>query len=282
VNTPKRHFIVPDLQCRPGVPLDHIRWIAEAIVEYKPDTVVNIGDHWDMPSLSLHEGPGSLKMEGARYEDDVAVGNEAFATLCGPMEAEQARLVRRKQRHWTPRKLFLFGNHENRIHRAINAAPKFAGTIGEHHLNTRDFERHPFLERVWQDGVLYSHYFQSSHSSHAIGGTIDNRLNKIGASFVQGHEQGFRYGTRIQASGATWHGLVAGSCYLHDEDYRGAQGQNHWRGVVVLNEVRDGDFCVMPLTLDYLCRRYERVSLGEYLRKSYKDAEARFTLARVA
>jgi hypothetical protein len=278
----KRHFILPDTQVRPGVPLDHLPWVAQAIVDYRPDVVVHIGDHFDMPSLSMHDGPGSMKMEGARYEEDVAVGNEAFATLCKPMEAEQARLKRNKEKQWNPRKVFCFGNHENRIHRAINAAPKFAGTIGDHHLNTRDFERHAFLERVWQDGVLYSHYFQSSHSSHAIGGTIDNRLNKIGASFIQGHEQGFRYGTRIQASGATWHGLVAGSCYLHDEDYRGAQGQGHWRGVVVLNEVRDGDYCVMPLTLEYLCRKYEGVSLGEYLRKSYKDAEHKLTLARAA
>lgn len=278
----KRHLLIPDTQVRPGVPLDHLAWIAQAIVDYRPDSVIHIGDHYDMPSLSAHDGPGSMKMEGARYEDDVSVGNEAFATLCKPMEIEQARLKRNKEKQWNPRKVFCFGNHENRIRRAINAAPKFAGTIGDHHLNTRDFERHAFLERVWQDGVLYSHYFQSSHSAHAIGGTIDNRLNKIGASFAQGHEQGFRYGTRIQASGATWHGLVAGSAYLHDEDYRGAQGQGHWRGVVVLNEVHDGDYCVMPLTLEYLCRKYEQVSLGEYLRKSYKDAEHRFTLARAA
>ncbi len=278
----RRHFIVPDTQVRPGVPTDHIDWIAQAIVEYMPTTIVHIGDHWDMPSLSMHDGPGSAKMEGARYEDDVAVGNEAFTRLCAPMEAEHARRVRRKIKLWKPRKVFLFGNHENRINRAINVAPKWAGTIGEHHLQTRDWERHAFLERVWQDGVLYSHYFQSSHSHHAICGTIDNRLNKIGCSFVQGHEQGFRYGTRIQASGANWHGLVAGSCYLHDEDYRGAQGQGHWRGVVVLNEVRNGDYCVMPLTLDYLCRKYEEMSLAEFLRKKYKDAEYKFTLAKAA
>lgn len=277
-----RHFVVPDLQVRPGVPLDHIAWIGQAIADYRPDTVVNIGDHWDMPSLSMHDGPGSLHMEGARYEDDVQVGNDAFATLCAPMEAEQARLIRNKEKSWRPRKVFCFGNHENRINRAVNNSPKWAGTIGEHHLQTRDWERHPFLARVWQDGVLYSHFFQSSHSSHAIGGTIDNRLNKIGASFVQGHEQGFRYGTRIQASGATWHGLVCGSAYLHDEAYRGNQGNGHWRGVVILNEVRDGDYCVMPLTLDYLCRRYEGVSLSEYLRKNYKDAEHKFAMARAA
>lgn len=280
--TPKRHFIVPDTQVRPGVPTGHIDWIAQAIVDYMPDTVIHIGDHWDMPSMSMHDGPGSMKMEGARYEDDVQSGNEAFERLCAPMEEEQARRVRRKIKQWNPRKLFLFGNHENRIYRAVCNSPKWAGTIGEHHLKTRDFERHPYLTRVWQDGIIYSHFFQSSHSSYAIGGTIDNRLNKIGASFVQGHEQGFRYGTRIQASGANWHGLVAGSCYLHDEDYRGAQGQGHWRGVVVLNEVQDGDYCVMPLTLDYLCRKYEGISLAAYLRKTEKDAEHRFWLARAA
>lgn len=268
-----RHFVVPDLQVRPGVPLDHIAWIGQAIADYRPDTVVNIGDHWDMPSLSMHDGPGSLHMEGARYEDDVQVGNDAFATLCAPMEAEQARLIRNKEKQWKPRKVFCFGNHENRINRAVNNSPKWAGTIGEHHLQTRDWERHPFLARVWQDGVLYSHFFQSAHSSHAIGGSIDNRLNKIGCSHVQGHQQGLLYGTRVQANGETWHGLVAGSAYVHREHYRGNQGQRHWRGVVVLNEVRDGDFCIMPLTIDYLCRKYEGVSLYDYMIKSYPKGD---------
>lgn len=278
----RRHFIVPDTQVRPGVPVAHMDWIGQAIVDYRPDVVVHIGDHWDFPSLSAHDGPGSLKMEGARYEDDVRVGNEAFARLCAPMEAEQARLERNKKARWNPRKVFCVGNHEQRIIRAVNASPKYAGTIGYHHLDTRDFERHDYLQRVWEDGVLYSHFFQSPHSSYPIGGSIDNRLNKIGASFVQGHEQGFKYGTRTQGSGATWHGLVAGSAYLHDEDYRGNQGQNHWRGVVILNEVKDGDYCIMPLTLEYLCRRYEGISLGEYLRKTVKDAEYKLTLARAA
>lgn len=280
MTAPKRHFIIADTQTRPGVPLDHMAWIGQAIVDYKPDSVIHLGDHWDMPSLSMHDQAGSAKMEGARYEDDVQVGVDAFKALAIPMELEQARLVGNKKKQWNPDKIFLFGNHENRINRAVNNSPKWAGTVGEHHLKTRDWERHAFLERVWLDGIIYSHFFQSSHSSHAIGGTIDNRLNKIGASFVQGHEQGFRYGTRIQASGATWHGLVAGSCYLHDEDYRGAQGQNHWRGVVVLNEVANGDYCIMPLTLDYLCRRYEKMSLQAFLVKKYKDAEFKYSLAR--
>jgi hypothetical protein len=276
----RRHVIIADTQVRAGVPTEHLSWAAQWIVEHKPDAIVHIGDHWDMPSLSAYDLPGTLKAEGQRYETDVEVGNAAFRLLSDPIQKEVARIKRNKKRYWEPECHFLFGNHEQRIHRALNQNPKFAGMIGDHHLLTPGFKRHGFLERAWIDGIVYSHFFQSPHSSHAIGGSIDNRLNKIGASFVQGHEQGLRYGTRIQASGANWHGLVAGSFYAHDEDYRGAQGQSHWRGIVVLNEVRNGDYCVMPLTIDYLCRWATGQGIGEWLRANYKDAESRFTLAR--
>lgn len=276
----RRHVIIPDTQIRAGVPSAHLSWAAAWIVEHKPDVIVHLGDHWDMPSLSVYDAPGSMRMEGARYEDDIESGNAAFKLLSAPVQAEIDRLKRGKRKQWNPERHFLMGNHEQRIERAINSNPKFAGMIGDHHMLTPGFSRHGYLKRLWIDGIVYSHFFQSSHSSHAIGGSIDNRLNKIGASFVQGHEQGFRYATRQQASGTEWHGLVAGSFYLHDEGYRGAQGQEHWRGIVVLNEVAGGRYCIMPLTVDYLCRWAEGISVGEWLRRNYKDAEHRFTLAR--
>lgn len=276
----RRHVVIPDTQIRAGVPTAHLSWAAAWIVEHKPDVIVHLGDHWDMPSLSAYDAPGSMKMEGARYENDVEAGNDAFRLLSSPVQAEIDRLKRGKRKQWNPERHFLFGNHEQRIERAINSNPKFAGMIGDHHMLTPGFSRHGYLKRLWLDGIVYSHFFQSSHSSHAIGGSIDNRLNKIGASFVQGHEQGIRYSTRQQASGKEWHGLVCGSFYLHDEGYRGAQGQNHFRGIVVLNEVEDGEYCVMPLTANYLCRWAEGISVGEWLRRNYKDAEHRFTLAR--
>jgi hypothetical protein len=66
---------------------------------------------------------------------------------------------------------------------------------------------------------------------------------------------------------------VAGSCYLHREEYRGNQGQEHWRGVVVLNEVRDGDYCIMPLTLDYLCRHETGLSLRDYMERKHPTGD---------
>lgn len=265
----RRHFLIPDLQVRKDEPTDHIDWIAQAIVDYAPDVVIDIGDHWDMLSMSSYDKPGSKRMEGARYEEDIDAGNEAMERLSAPMDREIHRQRRNKHR-WKPKRHFLFGNHENRVQRALDSEPKLTGCIGLHHMRTNGWKRHDFLENVWIDGIVYAHYFQSSHSSYAIGGSIDNRLSKIGESFVQGHQQGMLYGSKIFPSGKTRHGLVAGSCYLHREDYRGNQGQKHWRGVVVLNEVRNGDYCIMPLTLSYLCRRYEKLELIDYMRKKYK------------
>jgi len=263
----KRHFIIPDTQVRPGVPMDHLDWIGQAIVDYRPDVITHLGDHWDFPSLNGHVEPGHAQLEGKRFQDDVDAGNVGFMKICAPMEAEQARPGNK----WKPKKRFKKGNHEDRADRVASADPKWMGHVGSHHCQIRDFECFQFLERTWEDGICYSHYFQNSHSKHAIGGSVDNRLNKIGASFVQGHEQGFRYSTRITASGHTWHGIVAGSCYLHVEDYRGRQGQRHWRGIIILNEVKDGEFDIMPLSLGYLCRKYEGQMLTDYMRAKYPD-----------
>lgn len=256
--------MIPDIQAKPGVPLDHCRWIGQALVEYRPDVVVNLGDTWDFPSLNSHEKPGSQPLEGARYKADLESGAEAMRLISEPMEREC-----RRSKAWRPRKIFLLGNHEDRADRACLNDPKYCGHVGSENCDTRDWERHKFLKIVNVDSVLYAHYFANTHSGRPIGGTVQNRLSKIGASFVQGHQQGYDVGKKLMASGRTWTGIVAGSAYPQREEYRGNQGQRHWRGVVVLNEVEDGEFCEMPLTLDYLARKYERQTLHSFMCKKY-------------
>jgi hypothetical protein len=131
------------------------------------------------------------------------------------------------------------------------------------------------------DGLSYAHYFANPNTGRPIGGTATYKLAAIGTPFVQGHVQGYDIGTRQYATGRVVRGIVAGSCYLHDEPYKG-QANAHDRCAVVLNEVRDGRFSEMPLTLDYLCRKYEGMGLGEFMRKKYRDAEYRYSLARAA
>ena len=177
--------------------------------------------------------------------------------LFAPMWAEIKRRVDKHRKVWRPRLVYTRGNHEDRLDRYVGANPETEEILSTDMMLTPGFERHAFLEIVEIDGIWYSHYFANTHSGRAIGGSIDNRLNRIGRSFVQGHEQGFLYGVRQFPGQLTRHGLVAGSFYMHDEKYRGLQSNSEWRGIVVLNEVRDGgNYDVMPLSMQYLLRKY--------------------------
>lgn len=246
----KRHLIIPDTQVRKGVPTDHIAWAARAILDYEPTSVHIMGDWHDMPSLSSHDRPGSKRMEGQRYREDIDAGNEAHALLISKLRG--TRLWRRM------RKKKYLGNHEDRISRAINNNPVFDGAISLDDIDSTGFEVFPFLEPVWEDGIVYSHFFQHPHSPGAIGGQVQTMLAAIGDSFCCGHVQGLKIGNRMYPTGKIRHGLVAGSFYQHDEHYRGLQGRTayHWNGIVVLNDVRDGNYEIMPLSIDYLRRRY--------------------------
>jgi len=268
---PRRHYVLPDMQIRPGDAIDQIDWIAADIVRRKPDVIVCIGDWWDFPSLSSYSPAGGVEKEGARIKADIDAGNEGMARLTAPIHAESARLSRRRQRQWKPRMVFCEGNHEARISRLPKEDARFLGVVGTHLCKVEDygFERVPFEQPIQIDGVWYCHYWKTAHSARPIGGTIDNRLNKLGFSFVQGHEQGKRYGDRPLANGKTIHGIVAGSAYLGVETYRGPQGANEWRGVVVLHDVRDGDFEPMFLPLRYLCREYANEELPDYMATRY-------------
>jgi hypothetical protein len=245
----KRHLIIPDAQIKPGSPTDHIKWCGEAILDYKPDVIVCLGDWWDLPSLNSHAPAGSEELEGRRYHEDIKVGNESFNKL-------DSYLRKSRSKTWQPRKVFLEGNHENRANRIAKNDPKWKGIIGSHNCETLDWERHKFLKICEIDGIKYCHYFPNPFSGKPIGGTIVNRLNSIGASFVQGHQQGFLYASK-QYPDHVKHGLVAGRFYLEHEGYRPDDVQtNEWSGIVILNGVKRGDYDLMPLRMDYLRRKY--------------------------
>lgn len=261
------HFVIPDTQVKPGVPTDHLTWIGRYLVDQfkgHPNlTVVHLGDHWDMPSLSSYDR-GKRAMEGRRYVEDVDAGNAAWHRLNAPLDRYNARQERTGREEWWPRRVRLLGNHEWRVERAAEDNAALEGAVSLDHLESPGWEVVDFLEPVTLDGVTYAHYFYNPANGRPYSGMIETRIKNVGRSFTQGHQQGLMYGLR-QVAGTRHHGLVAGSCYLHEEDYLGPQGVSYWRGIVVCHEVRDGVYDPMFVSLDYLCRRYEGVGLDEFV-----------------
>lgn len=261
-----RHLVIPDTQVKPGVPIDHLRWIGLYILDRRPDVVVHLGDHWDMPSLSSYD-TGKLAMEGRRYAEDVRAGNQALRLLTAPLDQFNYGRRRREQPEYLPRLVMLRGNHEDRVRRAVEEAGHLDGAIGIDDLRAPGWEVHDFLCPVFIDGIGYSHYWANPMSGRPYGGMIETRLKTIGHSFTMGHVQTLQTGLRyIHGSNGPrqQRGLVAGACYLHQEDYKGPQGNAHWRGVIVKHEVRDGAYDLMEVSLDYLCRKYEGVGLADF------------------
>lgn len=250
------HFFIPDTQVRPGLRLNHLEWIGQYYLdEYDNHVtkVIQIGDHWDMASLSSYDR-GKGKMEGRRYVHDVDAGNVAFELL-------DSYLSGATEKH------FFFGNHEDRITRAADDNAQLEGLVTLDALDTKNWARHPFLEAVDLDGIIYSHYFYAPMTGRAYGGqNLETRLKTIGHTFSMGHQQGLKWG-RIDTIKGPHIGLVAGSCYLHDEEYKGPQANDHWRGIVVCHQVENGSYDPMFVSLDYLCRRYENLRLDEFLDK---------------
>jgi len=92
-----RHLVIPDTQIKPDKPMDHMLWAGKYACAVKPDTIIHIGDHWDMPSLSSYD-VGKKSFEGRRYSADVEAGNEAMQLFTDCIRAEQARQRKLKKR----------------------------------------------------------------------------------------------------------------------------------------------------------------------------------------
>lgn len=255
--TPKpsgaKHMYVPDTQVKCGVPIDHLEAAGHYAAEKKPDTIVLAGDWWDFESLSSWDR-GKLCFEGRRYRLDVEAGKAGMEKFLAPI---------RKAKGYRPRIVMTLGNHEYRVDRAVQDDSRLEGLMGMHDLQLEAFgvEAHEFLKVVKIDGISYCHYFPRS-ASGAVGQSkrgapnAKAQLVREGRSAVAGHQQGLEMHCQPLDGRLQW-GIVAGSYYQHQEGYLTPQGNDHWRGILMFHEVRDGTFTPMVVSMDYL--------LGEYL-----------------
>ncbi len=265
------HVVIPDTQVAPGTPTIHLEWIGKYIIDRWHDDnnlkIIHLGDHAHMASLSSYDKKGSKTMEGKRYLADIEAANKGFDKLNKPLVDFNAKRRKHKERQWWPERHLLLGNHEHRITRAIEDEPKLDGILSLDHLNYKQhgWQVHDFLNIAWLDGVAYSHYFYTPNTGRPYGGMAESRLKSVGHSFVQGHQQGLQSAQRSVAGGRQ-RALIAGSCYLHNEDYRGPQATDEWRGILVLHEVRAGNFDLMEVSLDFLSRRYAGCPVNRFMK----------------
>ena len=241
--------VITDAQVKPGVPIDHLAACGRYLCEIRPDVILCIGDFADMPSLSTYEAPGSLTAEGTRYAEDIAAVRAAMTAFLNPIRAVKG---------WKPKLIMLLGNHEDRITRAINSDPRrLQGVMSLKDLGYEEagWTVYPFLQPVVVGGVCFAHYFPSGPMGRPIM-TARQILQKMHMSCFAGHLQGRDIAYAKRADGTSLTAIISGSFYSHAEPYLSPLANKHFRGMYVLNEVKNGEYDEMAISIGYLLRKY--------------------------
>lgn len=241
-------LVIADTQAKSEESLEYLLWVGKYIADKKPDIIVHIGDHFDLPSLSSYD-KGTAKIEGKRLYKDIEAGVKGFEFLNLELE---------KHKDYHPRKVFCVGNHEERLDRYVNEHPELQGTLGVDKLPFAKYgwEVHPFLKPIEIEGIFFVHYLANPMSGKPYGGSAMNILKTVGRSFVTGHKQCLDIAIRPTIDGKQQIGIVNGACYDHFESYKGFTGNNHFRGLTVLHECQDGFAVPMFVSLDYMKEKY--------------------------
>lgn len=248
-----RILAIPDPQVKPGVRTDHLAWAARYAADKRIPYIVFLGDFDDFPSLSSYDR-GKLSSHGKFFEDDVKAGNNARDLFFGEMKKHGRKTYR-------PKCVVTLGNHEERVLRAADEDPKAAKTYTLDRLSwtSHGVYVYAFLRPIQVHGITFVHYCALNDQGQVTNGKngcdAKAQARRMMRSTVSGHRQGIDIAYRY-SPGRTVVSVVAGSFYQHDEKYLTHQGKTYWRGVVVLNDVRNGAFDPMPVSLNFLRRRY--------------------------
>lgn len=242
-------YIIPDRQIRPDVDTSYNKLLAKHISEEKPDYIVDMGDFWDMKSLSYYD-KGKKSHEVFNFIEDIESGNDADREFFAYLKDFWPRYKSKTKRYR------LKGNHEDRIRKAFDYGDSnLRELIRRFKCDNSNWDKViPFLKPVKIEGVYFCHYFPNDNSGKPIT-SARALLNKRHCSCIAGHQQGFDYAEQLSINGKVIQAIIAGSCYTHDEEYKGPNN-HHFRGVVILRNVKNGMFDFSRVSLESLQKKY--------------------------
>jgi len=250
----KTHLIIPDSHAHYKFNNDRADWLGALINDIRPDVVVHLGDSADMPSLASYD-KGTRASIGRTYRADVDSHLDFIDRTFSPVRKSKKKL---------PHRVFLVGNHEQRIEKALDASPELEGTISMRDLQLEEnFNEVVYYEGgtpgVYQsDGVFYAHYFVSGLMGRPVSGEhhAASLLRSQSSSCTQGHSHLCDYAVRTKTDGIKIQGLVAGVFQDYDALWAGHANKLWWRGVIVKHNVENGMYDPQFISLEALKNTY--------------------------
>jgi len=242
----------------PSVGNERFDWLGQFLYDLRPDYVVDLGDGADMKSLNSYDTRYPQAIVSQSYEADIEAYNDAMERIRAPFK---------RQKRKRPYFIGLEGNHEARISKAISLDPRLEGDkhgISFKHLQTDYWfdEYHRYENNapaiIYQDGVLYSHYFSSGNYGTATSGThhaytlLQN--NNASSTCGHSHKRSVYFKDGAYPNGII--GCVVGCYKGANEGWAGQANKDWWKGVVIKRELSNGSYEPEFVSLEALRRQY--------------------------
>lgn len=253
------HLIIPDAHSFKDDNFDRFKWLGKLIAERQPEVIVQIGDWWDMPSLSSYD-IGKKDFVFRNLKDDIEAGHKAEKIMFSEISKVNAIRSKYKKKQYKPTFIKIMGNHEARVEKLLSYEPRWEGTVSMDSFKTRlniDETIVPFMGTAIIDNITYSHYFVSGVMGRPFS-SARSLLNKKHMSCTMGHTHILDGSDADKADGNRARALICGS--FHDKNHTGFAGEQvdsiYWNGIIYKHNVHNGDYDREEISVERLESMY--------------------------
>lgn len=245
-------IVMGDAHVTNGQSLRRFDWAANYIKKNKPDVFVSIGDFLTLNSLSAWDRDKRKLMENRRFFKEIEAGNNALDKLQTALEGTK--------------KVFVEGNHEDRLPRYLQCNPIFDGpelsVFNLLVLAERDYTFVPFRSYWSIGGVHFTHVpfgkmreiggvdICRKAEQVTINSVVFGHTHELHTSCV--HKNGQKHLQQI---------LNVGCFFEQSEEYVEGKMTNYWKGLVELDIYSYGRFDIKTISMGHL-RRGHKLSMG--------------------
>lgn len=255
-------LVVGDSHVQQGQDLSRFDALGKLIVSRKPDIIVLMGDFLDMEAFNSHEPNNLLGREGKRHIAELDAGAEAIRRMLGPLRRRADRAKTNKKRPYSPRMIWLDGNHEERTARFERAFPHLIGALVDYkkHLGVDSWECVPYRRYLDVHGILLTHAPMNERNQPVTGKyAAYHAVDKCQKTVVFGHVHSLMVvpsGRFDEGGERNSYGISCGCFFEHTDGYADGGLNKYWRGVVLLELLGDGEFMLETISLGALMRKY--------------------------
>lgn len=237
--------------------------LGQYIVDTQPDNIVIMGDFLDLDSLSDYDKNKRAKMEGRRFRKELDTGREAMDRMMSALSKYQKHQRKNKKKVYSPRKIYLIGNHEDRWERYSDTHAEMKDVVDiyeEIGLYKYKWEVVPYRKYYYISGIGFTHVPMNGLNK-PVGGVTALRKATLehDSSVVYGHSHQFGIETFTRRGSDNQVMAINVGCYFEGiPSYADGSllSEDWWRGLVVLHHVEEGKVDVSTISLETLLATY--------------------------